>query len=834
MGKEATPEQVQDLNAKAAAKGGAPCALQPGESFELATDRQCTDIFCWIVFMLFWVVMFGIAAFGIMQGEPQLLTSGYDFNGNICGMKNTPYEERPLVYYPYPYPENAMSGTMDGVDLTWALCVDKCPDQLNGNGQVPVSPPNMCYMPFQVKSDYSDARIIKCGYEEGGRTDMRQFGIEGFYGYLKYCMKKMPRCKCSDDDVLTTGLTGDSAIKLNGWKDSKAECCSPDKISGVNNVVGTQTWYDRYSDEQTMGKGAPDVMDFNSTTRPELRQFNIPFGHRYGFCFVPYPSYLPGEGNSKWTRCVPKFNSNDNPNSTAAFQEMLATAAADMVKDDASFVAQPVNATSLENGFKAVIAAMSGPRATLTYMIEELRKYRWVIAGCVAIALFTSIVFTFLLKLLAGPIIYGLMFGVLIGSMGMTTLLGFKAGFVSPDRLPTSVSGYASTQMPEGVTLGPAQTNMELVIASAVLSAIFTVVYMVVFCVMLPRVSLAINIMNVASTCLASMPTTLLFPVVQWVASVILLCYFLIVLWYLASAGTFDPDLHRYVWNDDLQNLMLVHLFGMLWGRAWILAIGQIVIAGACADWFLAPDKSSAAIGLPALTSFKRTMRYHMGTAAVGSFIIAVVQMIRLAFRYYMWQLTRLGDKDKNAIVKVLWSIGECCLACLERFLNFINKNAYIQCAIKGSNFVTGAKDACMLLLRNCLRVGTINIITTIFCFIGKFFISISTALIGALWIVSVDSGGLGAGMSSVSSAPMFPVIVILVISYGIACAFLDVWDMCIDTIFQCHCMDEEYSAQTADYKKKTPGDMQKVMDSKPPPSDKEVKALSAVVVPGK
>jgi hypothetical protein len=32
------------------------------------------------------------------------------------------------------------------------------------------------------------------------------------------------------------------------------------------------------------------------------------------------------------------------------------------------------------------------------------------------------------------------------------------------------------------------------------------------------------------------------------------------------------------------------------------------------------------------------------------------------------------------------------------------------------------------------------------------------------------------------------------------------VWqDMCIDTIFQCHCMDEEYSAQSG-YQKKTPG----------------------------
>jgi hypothetical protein len=47
--------------------------------------------------------------------------------------------------------------------------------------------------------------------------------------------------------------------------------------------------------------------------------------------------------------------------------------------------------------------------------------------------------------------------------------------------------------------------------------------------------------------------------------------------------------------------------------------------------------------------------------------------------------------------------------------------------------------------------------------------------------------------MNNMSSAPIFPVIVIVCIAFGVACAFLDVWDMVIDTIFQCYCMDEEY-----------------------------------------
>jgi len=66
---------------------------------------------------------------------------------------------------------------------------------------------------------------------------------------------------------------------------------------------------------------------------------------------------------------------------------MLAAAAADMATQESNYEPQRVNSTSLENGFKAVIKAMSGPRATLQWMVEQLRKYRWVIAGCVGIAL---------------------------------------------------------------------------------------------------------------------------------------------------------------------------------------------------------------------------------------------------------------------------------------------------------------------------------------------------------------------------------------------------------------------------------------------------------------
>ena len=72
-------------------------------------------------------------------------------------------------------------------------------------------------------------------------------------------------------------------------------------------------------------------------------------------------------------------------------------------------------------------------------------------------------------------------------SMGATTVLGFKAGYLDANSLPPSVAGYAKSKMPEGVTLGPAQTNQDFVIAGTVFMGIFTIIYAFVFCVMLPR-----------------------------------------------------------------------------------------------------------------------------------------------------------------------------------------------------------------------------------------------------------------------------------------------------------------------------------------------------------
>ena len=125
----------------------------------------------------------------------------------------------------------------------------------------------------------------------------------------------------------------------------------------------------------------------------------------------------------------------------------------------------------------------------------------------------------------------------------------------------------------------------------------------------------------------------------------------------------------------------------------------EMVLAGAFARWYWTFDKGDVPCCILGV-SFSNAVFYHLGTVALGSFIIAVIRMIRTIVSYVESKLKMYN----NDLTRCLICLCKCCLWCLEKFMRFINRNAYIMCAIKSTNFCTSAKDAFSLLMRNILR----------------------------------------------------------------------------------------------------------------------------------
>lgn len=108
---------------------------------------------------------------------------------------------------------------------------------------------------------------------------------------------------------------------------------------------------------------------------------------------------------------------------------------------------------------------------------------------------------------------------------------------------------------------------------------------------------------------------------------------------------------------------------------------------------------------------------WHLGSIALGSFIIAVVSMIRFVFEYYVKQYEAYKE---NKVFKALVCCTRCILWCLDTYVKFISKNAYIQVALRSTNFCPSAWESFYLVVRHAGRFGSATMIGVIMMMVGK------------------------------------------------------------------------------------------------------------------
>lgn len=85
---------------------------------------------------------------------------------------------------------------------------------------------------------------------------------------------------------------------------------------------------------------------------------------------------------------------------------------------------------------------------------------------------------------------------------------------------------------------------------------------------------------------------------------------------------------------------------------------------------------------MPILTSVWRLIRYHLGSVALGSFVIALVKFIRYILMYLEKKLKEQDEGSSNPLTKCALAClkcCQCCLWCFEKVLKYLNKNAYIE-----------------------------------------------------------------------------------------------------------------------------------------------------------
>ncbi|ROL41716.1 Choline transporter-like protein 2 [Anabarilius grahami] len=453
------------------------------------------------------------------------------------------------------------------------------------------------------------------------------------------------------------------------------------------------------------------------------------------------------------------------------------------------------NATDLLDASKKSNVVVEARAVAMRIFEDYTQSWHWILLGLV-IAMLVSLIFILLLRCLAGVMIWVMIimviivigYGIFHCYMQYASLKGQAGSDVTIKDLglQTDFSVYLQIQ----------QTWLAFMIILCIVEVV--IILLLIF--LRKRLLIAIALIKEASKFLSTSnePVYKVFNTTECMYSR-----------ETCNPETFNssnittecPDaecLFAFYGGETLYHKYLIlfqfyNLFLFFWCVNFVTALGQVTLAGAFASYYWAFKKPDDIPAYPVFNSLGRALRYHTGTLAFGSLILAIVQIIRVILEYLDQKLK--GAQNKCA--KFLLSCLKCCFWCLEKFIKFLNRNAYIMVAIYGKNFCTSAKDAFFLLMRNIVRVVVLDKVTDFLLFLGKLLI------VGIVGICSFFffTGKFKMVQDVAPSLNYYwvPILTVVVGAYLIAHGFFSVYAMCVDTLFLCFCEDLERNDGSSD-----------------------------------
>ena len=404
----------------------------------------------------------------------------------------------------------------------------------------------------------------------------------------------------------------------------------------------------------------------------------------------------------------------------------------------------------------------------LTTWISDLYVTRWAIAGSLGWSFVIAMLFLLFLRFCAGFIVF---FIILLIQVGLIVLaVYFK--FSSDDHDEQDDSVYHGTML--------ALFWIFIVLAFAWL------IFIIVMC---NRIRLAVALIQVTAKYINNTWSIIFIPFLFFFVVILWIVYWICLSIFLYATGDFDSESSKVIasfkWDSQIRYSWWFHLFSLFYMTAIISAYSQFVYSSSACIWYFTSEKGTEDHYIR--KSFKRGIRYHFGSLAFGSFIIALCRLIMVWFEYIKKRVESLGTKtSESKCFKCIISCLQCCVGCVGKIMEYINKHAYIQIALKGDSFCTAAWEGFALIVRNLGRFSTLAMIGSLFTTIGTIFISVASAVIGYFLITEVPY------FADELNSCVLPVVVFLMIGLILGLVTMSIFGISGDALMHAFLLDEE------------------------------------------
>ncbi|KAM0735406.1 Choline transporter-like 1 [Formica fusca] len=369
--------------------------------------------------------------------------------------------------------------------------------------------------------------------------------------------------------------------------------------------------------------------------------------------------------------------------------------------------------------------------------------------------------------------------------------------------------------------------NERAFLAFSIIATIITIILLFLSFILRKRISFMAALFKESAKCLKELPGLFFVPVLTFITLIMFFAFWVFIILCLATANypktkpvqmyennIFDLlnlssvsenaslieekkidfslesfktfTLVEYVDATWVKYMWWVYLIGLIWTSEFIVACQAMVISGSVAHWYFRGKNASKS---PVCLSIGHLACYHLGSVACGSFLITIFKLPRLILTYLHTKFEKTKETSPCSQCGLKCCI--CCFYCLEKFIRYMNNNAYTVVAIEGTHFCDAAKTAFTTLVSNALQIAVINGFGDFILFLGKCFVTATTGSIALLLMRQDPKLHFYA----------IPILVVCVFSFFIAHCIISLYETVIDTLFLCVCEDKNLNGENGKWR---------------------------------
>eukprot|EP01061_Rhynchopus_euleeides_P012834 TRINITY_DN2259_c0_g1_i1.p1 TRINITY_DN2259_c0_g1~~TRINITY_DN2259_c0_g1_i1.p1 ORF type:complete len:703 (+),score=297.14 TRINITY_DN2259_c0_g1_i1:49-2157(+) len=402
--------------------------------------------------------------------------------------------------------------------------------------------------------------------------------------------------------------------------------------------------------------------------------------------------------------------------------------------------------------------------------LADIEEAYMVLVFCGMLSIILPFLYTILLRCILKPLVWIMLLLVLVILIG--------SGYLAYTRYDDLDNDNDSTNDND------AKAFLALAIVTWIMAALYAC-FLVWFC---KHINTACEIIQQAGKVLTSDPSILLIPIftgVMLLALFVFIIYVVLHVWTMedgenivATGGQIGGINTTVVVPDDYatrNNLLYYVFFGWLWTMGLISALGYFVVSAVTVQWYYShkdDDEKKVRCFVGWLRGYAWAFLYHMGCLITGALLVAIIQFIRFI-------LQKVTDKFKQSsdAAKCIMCCVDCCLAYVERFLQYISRNAYIMTAIEGSGFWCSCCKVVGVLLGAISYLAPLIIVSDVVFFVGKLFLVSGTVAAGYFMLYDQD-------LAPDVDDGILVLVVIGIIAYVVASLFMSVYESAIDSMF--------------------------------------------------